>query len=130
MALILDTSFVVAAEREARRRQNGRVHEFLSRHSDEEFYITFTVAGELACGDSASDRDAWEQLIRPYAMLPWDRDVSFAYGNAYRTLAASGKLIGTNDLWIAATALRHGLGVVTDNTKDFSRVRGLRVVSF
>lgn len=130
MALILDTSFIVAAERESRRRQNGRTREFLSRHADEEFFITFTVAGELACGDSASARDAWERLIRPYAMIPWDRDVSFAYGNAYRNLAASGKLIGTNDLWIAATALHHDLGVVTDNTKDFSRVRGLRVVSF
>jgi predicted nucleic acid-binding protein len=130
MALILDTSFIVAAEREARRRQIGRTHEFLSQNGDEEFFITFTVAGELACGDSASAREAWEKLLRPYAMIPWDRDVSFAYGNAYRTLAASGKLIGTNDLWIAATALRHDLGVVTDNTKDFSRVRGLKVVSF
>ncbi|MEY3479332.1 MAG: hypothetical protein RIQ71_107 [Verrucomicrobiota bacterium] len=130
MALILDTSFVVAAEREARRRKRGRTQEFFSHHPDEEFFITFTVAGELACGNSASARESWEQLIRPYAMISWDRDVSFIYGNAYRNLAASGKLIGTNDLWIAATALRHGLGVVTDNAKDFSRVRDLRVVSF
>jgi predicted nucleic acid-binding protein len=83
VALILDTSFVVAAEREARRRQNGKTHEFLSQHADEEFFITFTVASELACGDSVSARDAWERLIRPYAMIPWDRNVSFAYGNAY-----------------------------------------------
>ncbi len=130
MALILDTSFIIAAEREARRRQTGRTHEFLSQHTNEEFFITFTVAGELACGDSASARNAWESLIRPYAIIPWDRDVSFAYGNAYRSLAAAGKLIGTNDLWIAATALRHGMGVVTDNTKDFSRIPSLRVVSF
>ena len=130
MALILDTTFVVAAEREARRGEQDRAHRFLSEKADEEFFITFTVAGELACGNSASDRAAWERLVRPYAMLSWDREISLLYGGAYRQLSSSGKLIGTNDLWIAATALRHGLGVVTDNTKDFSRVRGLQVVSY
>lgn len=70
MALILDTSFIIAAEREARRRQTGRTHEFLSQHTNEEFFITFTVAGELACGDSASARDAWESLIRPCYEAP------------------------------------------------------------
>lgn len=52
MAVILDTNFVIAAEREAMRDPTGRAHAFLSSHADEEFFITFTVAGELACGSS------------------------------------------------------------------------------
>lgn len=130
MALILDTSFIVTAEREAHRRQRGRAHDFLSTHDDEEFFITFTVGGELACGASASTRATWERLIRPYAMLAWDREVSFLYGQIYRQLAPAGDLIGTNDMWIAATALHHGMGVVTDNLKEFSRVAGLQVVPY
>jgi tRNA(fMet)-specific endonuclease VapC len=130
VALILDTSFIVDAEREAQRRSKGRAHDFLSAHPEEKFYITFTVAGELACGTSASARESWERLLQPYALLAWDREVSFLYGRIYRDLAAAGTLIGTNDLWIAATALRHNMAVVTDNTKEFARVTGLQVVSY
>jgi predicted nucleic acid-binding protein len=48
----------------------------------------------------------------------------------YRQLAKQGKLIGTNDLWIAATALAHGHGIVTNNRDEFSRVPGLVVETF
>ncbi|MEX1110529.1 MAG: type II toxin-antitoxin system VapC family toxin [Chthoniobacterales bacterium] len=130
MALILDTSFIVDAEREAQRRPDGRAHDFLSSHPEEEFFITFTVAGELACGTSAAARESWERLLRPYALLMWNREISFLYGRIYRDLSSAGTLIGTNDLWIAATALRHKMAVVTDNMKEFSRVTGLQVVSY
>lgn len=51
-------------------------------------------------------------------------------GEIYRALAAKGQLIGTNDLWIAATALVHGMGVVTNNMHEFSRVPDLTVVPY
>ena len=130
MGLILDTSFVIAAEREARRGENVRTQAFLERHPDESFFITFTVAGELACGQSASTRRDWELLCRPYPVLPWTLEISWQYGEIYRVLAAKGQLIGGNDLWIAATALAHGYGVVTANTSEFGRVPGLRVEAF
>ncbi|MGE3313137.1 MAG: hypothetical protein AB7O66_24490 [Limisphaerales bacterium] len=50
MGLILDTSFVIFAEREARRAVSGRADAFLAGREDETFFITFTIAGELACG--------------------------------------------------------------------------------
>lgn len=130
MGLILDTNFVITAEREAKRRVAGRVDAFLAAHADDSFFITFTVAGELACGNSAAARAQWERLCRPYAILPWTLEVSWQYGELYRLLAASGTLIGTNDLWIAATALVHGMGVVTGNQGEFQRVPGLEVVGY
>lgn len=130
MALILDTNFVIAAEREARRGESGQAHAFLAAHPDEEFFITFTVAGELACGISAATRVVWQRLIQPYAILEWEQEVSFVYGEIYRQLAAKGNLIGTNDLWIAATALHHGLPIVTQNHDEFARVDHLQVVRF
>jgi tRNA(fMet)-specific endonuclease VapC len=36
-------------------------------------------------------------------------------------------MIGDNDLWIAAHALASGLTLVTNNEKEFQRVRGLKV---
>lgn len=130
MGLILDTNFVITAEREARRGLPGRADGFLACHSNETFFITFTVAGELACGQSAAQRVDWERLCRPYPVLPWTREVSWQYGEIYRGLAADGRLIGTNDLWIAATALAHGMSVVTNNQDEFGRVPGLVVITF
>ena len=57
-------------------------------------------------------------------------EVAWHYGEIYRTLAARGQLIGTNDLWIAATALANGFGLVTNNRDEFSRVEGLVVETF
>ncbi|MBC8127172.1 MAG: type II toxin-antitoxin system VapC family toxin [Gloeobacteraceae cyanobacterium ES-bin-144] len=130
MGLILDTNFIITAERELRRGAEGRTDRFLGSRPDETFFITFTVAGELACGQSAAQRLDWERLCRPYPVLPWTKEVSWKYGEIYRFLAAEGRLIGTNDLWIAATALATGMGVVTNNHDEFERVPGLVVIKY
>jgi tRNA(fMet)-specific endonuclease VapC len=130
MGLILDTNFVITAEREAARGVTGSADAFLARHLHETLFITFTVAGELACGQSASARRDWERLCRPYPILPWTREIAWHYGEIYRKLAAKGKLIGANDMWIAATAAFHGHAVVTNNVDEFRRVTGLRVLTY
>ncbi len=130
MGLILDTNFIIVADREAKRGIRVTMDRFFATRSKESFYITFTVAGELACGQSASPKRDWERLCRPYPILPWSNDVSWQYGEIYRALAAKGQLIGANDMWIAATALVHGMGVVTNNVDEFSRIPGLTVVSY
>lgn len=130
MGLILDTNFVITAEREANRRVVGRADAFLAKHPSETFFITFTVAGELACGQSVAARAQWERICRPYAILPSTNEISWQYGELYRLLARRGTLIGTNDLWIAATALVHGMPVVTNNQSEFERVPGITVFGY
>jgi len=130
VGLILDTNVIITAEREAKRNIVGRADAFFANRPEESFFITFTVAGELACGRSAAARAQWRRLCSPYAILPWSIDVSWQYGELYRLLAEKGKLIGTNDLWIAATALVHGMGVVTNNRNEFARVPSLEVIEF
>lgn len=130
MGLILDTNFIIVAEREARRGATTTVDRFFASRADESFFITFTIAGELACGKSASPRRDWERLCRPYPVLPWSLEISWQYGELFQGLTAHGHLIGTNDLWIAATALVHDMGVVTRNADEFKRVPGLAVVEY
>ncbi len=130
MGLILDTNFIITAEREARRGGPGRADLFLANHPQETLFITFTVAGELACGKSAAPRSDWELLCRPYPILPWTKEIAWQYGEIYRALAAKGQLIGTNDMWIAATAVTHGMSVVTNNTDEFQRVPALGVITY
>jgi predicted nucleic acid-binding protein len=43
-------------------------------------------------------------------------------------LESDGTPIGAHDLWIAATALSHGMDIATTNDRDFKRVPGLTVV--
>jgi len=57
-------------------------------------------------------------------------DVAWQYGEIYRRLQSTGTLIGANDMWIAATALVYGKGLVTRNISEFQRVAGLTVVPF
>jgi tRNA(fMet)-specific endonuclease VapC len=55
--------------------------------------------------------------------------VARVHAELWAQLGARGETIGAHDLWIAATALTHGLGVATRNTADFARVPGLRVLA-
>ena len=49
------------------------------------------------------------------------------YGHVRATLQQQGQPIGNNDLWLAAHALAEGWTLVTNNTREFTRVPGLRV---
>lgn len=75
MGLILDTNLIIVAEREARSGETNRADRSLADHTEDLFFITFTVAGELACGRSAAQRLDWERLCRPYPVLPWTKEV-------------------------------------------------------
>ena len=127
--MILDTNVLVRLEREHQRRMNGPATQFLTKNASERFFITPTTIGEFGCGQSMAERGKWEEALAIFEFLPLDREVSWIYGEIYRHLASQGKLIGVNDLWIAATALRHDVPVATGNVREFERVPGLRVIS-
>jgi len=50
-----------------------------------------------------------------------------AYGTIRAQLESRGETIGNNDLWIAAHAIAVGLTLVTNNEREFRRVRGLKI---
>ncbi len=59
--------------------------------------------------------------------LPLPADAGEAYGDIRAALERSGRMIGNNDLWIAAHARAAGLILVTNNEREFMRVPGLVV---
>ena len=90
------------------------------------------VKAELAYGARRSARVAFnlkrlEYFAAPLQSLPFDDRCAHDYGLIRADLAAQGKLIGANDLMIAAIARAHELILVTHNTGEFSRVAGLRL---
>lgn len=128
--LILETTFLIDLEREHHRGRPGPALAFLEANTEARLYLTFTIAGELAAGASLTDRKAWEAFLGPFYVLPSTPAVSWEYGKAYRHLEKNRQLIGSNDLWIAATALACGMPLVTANHRHFERVPGLEVVRY
>jgi tRNA(fMet)-specific endonuclease VapC len=129
-ALILETSFLIDLEREHHRGAPGPAVAFLEANGDARLYLPFIVAGELAAGTSLADRARWEAFLAPFYVLASNADVSWEYGRAYRYLQENGRLIGGNDLWIAATALAYRMPVVTRNVEHYRRVPGLEVEAY
>jgi tRNA(fMet)-specific endonuclease VapC len=128
--LILETTFLVDLEREERRGKPGAAIGFLEDHQDSRLYISFTIAGEIAAGKSMRDRVRWEAFLGLFFVLPATPEVCWQYGRSYRHLRDNGTLIGSNDLWIAATALANDMTVVTRNVADFRRVPSLEVLKY
>lgn len=102
----------------------------MGRHREARLFVTFTTAGELAAGTSASGRARWEEFVRPFEILTCTADVCWQYGQIYRYLKTNGLLIGTNDLWIGATALVNAKPLVTRNVGEFRRIPGLEVMEY
>lgn len=128
--LILETTFLIDFERENSRGTAGPAIAFLEAREDARLYITFTVAGELAAGLSMANRARWEEFLAPFHVLAFNASVSWEYGQAYRHLQINGALIGSNDLWIAATALAYRMPVVTRNVQHYRRVPGLEIADY
>lgn len=66
-------------------------------------------------------------VARLSAILPWERQAAEAAMRIRRELQAKGTPIGGNDSMIAGHALAAECVLVTNNTREFSRVSGLRV---
>lgn len=66
-------------------------------------------------------------VLETIPVLPLDIPADAEYGGLRAALEAAGQPIGANDLWIAAHAYALGLTLVTDNTREFSRIHGLKV---
>jgi tRNA(fMet)-specific endonuclease VapC len=94
--------------------------------------ISVITYGELVFGATKSQQRiaALERLAELLNWLPalaLPENAGQAYGTMRADLAARGQMIGNNDLWIASHALAAELTLVTNNEKEFRRVRGLKV---
>ena len=74
-----------------------------------------------------ANQAAVDALARHLAVLDWPQDAAGHYAQIRADLKRRGAMIGANDLLIAAHARSLGAIVVTNNTKDFARVKGLAI---
>lgn len=74
-----------------------------------------------------ANRTAVDALVRHLTVIDWSRDAAEHYAEIRIDLKKRGQRIGSNDLLIAAHARSLGAVVVTNNVKDFGRVKGLEI---
>lgn len=94
--------------------------------------LSTITCGELLYGaeKSAHRTAALERLRELFLVippLPLPDTAAATYGAIRIDLERRGQLIGNNDLWIAAHALAEGMVLVTNNEREFRRVRDLKV---
>ncbi|MGX9517267.1 type II toxin-antitoxin system VapC family toxin [Vibrio mediterranei] len=91
--------------------------------------ITYQEMQYGLLGKKASPKHAVlvnEFLKRVDEVLPWDKVAVDATIQVKRSLMAKGSLIGSNDTAIAGHAIATGCVLVTNNTREFQRVDGLK----
>jgi len=68
-----------------------------------------------------------EEFLYPFEILTYDENASREYGKVRSQLEKKGQVIGPLDLLIAAHAISKKLTIITNNTREFKRIRSLRV---
>ena len=71
-----------------------------------------------------------EAFLRLFQLADFTLDAALNYAEIRTVLEATGRSIGPLDLLIAAQARSLGATLVTANSKEFRRVRGLKVLSW
>ncbi len=130
MRYLLDTNIVS----DLVRNPQGKIAEQIFTVGESNVCTSIIVAAELRYGaEKKQSRRLSAQLeavLGALEILPFEKPADASYGSIRAQLERTGKPIGANDLLIAAHALTLGYTVVTDNEKEFSRLKQLSVANW
>jgi predicted nucleic acid-binding protein len=104
------------------------------RFAGYEWGVSAITLGELRLGvlqakdpEAASRRLSTYQLAQRFEALTVDEAVSEAWALLVSRLRAAGRRVPVNDSWIAATAIAHGVPVVTQDS-GYDAMPDVRVI--
>jgi hypothetical protein len=118
----------------ARSAPNAQVLDWLTRN-EPEVTVDPVILGELRFGilvlpkgKRRSNLEAWFDVgVRRLHCLPWDAQTGLRWVELVARLRSLGKAMPIKDSMVAATALTHGLTMVTRNRSDFQNT-GLKLL--
>ena len=124
---MLDTNIVIYAIK----KRPQQVRQAFKEHQGRMCISTVTL-GELIFGAERSQQVERnladiEGMVARMEVLPLDRAAAYHFGQIRAELYRIGQPIGPYDMMIAGHARSSGLILVTNNTKEFKRVPGLRL---
>lgn len=94
--------------------------------------VSVVTEAELLYGLKLSSKPkladaAFDAFIKHVRVFDWDREAAHHYAEIRAYLQKRGEMIGANDLMIAAHGRSLGATIVTNNEREFRRVRSLKV---
>ena len=94
--------------------------------------VSVVTMAELLYGAKLSTKpklaiESFDVFIKHLAVLDWTREAAEHYADIRADLKGRGEMIGANDLLIAAHARSVKFVLVTNNVREFRRVKGLKV---
>jgi tRNA(fMet)-specific endonuclease VapC len=125
---ILDTNICIYI----RQKKPPEVMRHFERLKPGDAAISVITYGELIYGAEKSAHRSetmrrLQDLVTVLPALPMPEAAANIYGKLRSELEARGEMIGNNDLWIAAHAITAQVTLVTNDEREFRRVRGLRL---
>jgi predicted nucleic acid-binding protein len=133
MGLVVDTSVFVAVERSS----SGSWEMMVSTVEGEQVVLPAIVYAELLVGVRLADTQARaaarrakiESLVRRVPVVEFGLEIAERWSELFSVLSRQGRLIPSNDIAVAATALHLGFGVLVGPTDEahFRVVPALRV---
>jgi tRNA(fMet)-specific endonuclease VapC len=114
------------------KRSNDAVLQKLQTVAVADVCISAITKSELTYGVEVSphrqrDQAALDEYLRHVEVLDFPGEAALDYGRIRADLKVRGAMIGANDLLIAAHARCLGLTLVTNNAREFGRVKGLQM---
>jgi tRNA(fMet)-specific endonuclease VapC len=128
MKWMLDTNTCIAMIRQAPESTLKKLH----RTSIGQVGLSSVALSELTYGAARSSRPsqnfaALHEFLMALEVAPYDYAAAMQYGGVRSSLEQKGRPIGPLETLIAAHALALDAILVTHNTREFERVKGLRV---
>lgn len=130
MAVLIDSDVIIQAERGL-----FDFEGWLVSLPQEEFKLAAITFAELwhgaerATGAHRVKRQLFlERLFATFECVPYDQSIAFEHARLWAELESLDQMIGSYDLILAATALKHGHAVATYNTRHFAAVPRLKVI--
>jgi len=123
---LLDTNILIAMSK-----QRLGLADRLEDIPADAILLSSVVVAEIEYGIAKSgrrqhNRRVFDSLLSGFRVLPFDAAAARLYGPIRAQLEKRGRLIGPYDLMIAAHAQSLDAVLVTDNTKEFDRIAGLK----
>ncbi|MBN1700167.1 MAG: type II toxin-antitoxin system VapC family toxin [Spirochaetales bacterium] len=125
---LLDTNICIYAIK----KKSDLVLDNISINFKHGIYISALTVAELEFGIADSqypeeNRLSLLEFLSIFTVLPFDDDAAIPYGKIKKKLKEEAKIIGPIDLLLAAQAISKNLIFVTNNTKEFQRIKELRI---
>jgi tRNA(fMet)-specific endonuclease VapC len=96
--------------------------------------LSFATVAELfftarKSRDPAATVAYWRRVLPTYVVLYPDLTLCEIWADIVAGVRARGRVMQDNDAWIAATAIRYGVPLVTHNGRDFVGIEGLDLIT-